>query len=93
MKPGPGSLHHLAAVHGPGTKSQGLSDNRARTVDLLSALPEPNRHWLVLLGPRSGDQRQGLLHLILTVHPQDHGPAPSILGPRVSDHGPLVLAL
>jgi hypothetical protein len=31
-----------------------------RIVDLLSALPEPNNCWLVLLGPRSVDQRQGV---------------------------------
>ena len=35
----------------------------------------------------------GLLCLIPTVEPQVHGPAPTVLGPRVSDHGPLVLAL
>ena len=52
-----------------------------------------NLHWIVLLGPRSVDQRQGLLCLIATVHPQDHGPGAPILGPRVTDHGPLVLAL
>ena len=28
-----------------------LADNRARTFDPISALPEPNRRWLVLLGP------------------------------------------
>ena len=64
-----------------------------RIVELLLALPEPNQHWLALLGPRSVDQRQGLLCLIATVEPQDHGPRPPIPGPRVSDHGPLVLAL
>ena len=64
-----------------------------RIVELLLALPEPNQHWLALLGPRSVDQRQGLLCLIATVEPQAHGPPPPILGPRVSDHGPLVLAL
>jgi hypothetical protein len=36
---------------------------------------------------------KGLLHLILTAETQAHGPAPPILGPRVSDHGPLVLAV
>jgi hypothetical protein len=36
-------------------------------------------------------EKQGLLCLIATVESQDHGPAPSILRPRVSDHGPLVL--
>ena len=35
----------------------------------------------------------GLLCLIPTVEPQVHGPGPPDLGPRVSDHGPLVLAL
>ena len=33
----------------------------------------------------------GLLCLIPTVEPQVHGPGPLILGPRASDHGPLVL--
>ena len=31
-----------------------------RIVDLLPALPEPNQRWLVLLGPRSVDQLQGV---------------------------------
>ena len=52
-----------------------------------------NLHWIVLLGPRSVDQRQGLLCLIATAKPQVHGPDPPIPGPRASDHGPLVLAL
>ena len=42
-----------------------------RIVDLLPALPEPNQRWLVLLGPRSVDQRQGLLCLIAKVEPYD----------------------
>ena len=62
-----------------------------RIVDLLPALPEPNQRWLVLLGPRSVDQRQGLLCLIAKVEPYDLGTGTPILGPRVSDHGPLVL--
>ena len=33
------------------------------------------------------------LSIYNTVHPQDHGPGPPVPGPRVSDHGPLVLAL
>ena len=64
-----------------------------RIVELLLALPEPNQHWLALLGPRSVDQRQGLLCLIAAVEPQAHGPPPPIPGPRASDHGPLVLEL
>ena len=64
-----------------------------RIVDLLPALPEPNQRWLVLLGPRSLDQRRGLLCPIAAFKPQDHGPGPPIIGPRASDHGPLVLAL
>ena len=63
-----------------------------RIVDLLPALPEPNQRWLVLLGPWSVDQRQGLLCMIAKVEPYDPGPDPPIPGPRVSDHGPLVLA-
>jgi len=47
-----------------------------RIVELLLALPEPNQHWLALLGPRSVDQRQGLLCLIAAVEPQAHGPPP-----------------
>ena len=42
---------------------------------------------------RAVGQRQGLLCLIATVEIQDYGPHPAILGPRVTDHGPLVLAL
>ena len=64
-----------------------------RIVDLLLALPEPNQRWLVLLGPRSVDQRQGLLCLIPTAEAQDLGPWPPIQGPRASDHGDLMLAL
>ena len=64
-----------------------------RIVDLLPALPEPNQRWLVLLGPRSVDQRQGLLCLIVKVEPYDPGPDPQFPGPRVSDLGALVLAL
>ena len=44
-------------------------------------------------GPWSKKQRQGLLCLIATVEPQDHGPGAPILGPCALDHGPLVLAL
>jgi hypothetical protein len=64
-----------------------------RIVDLLPALPEPNQRWLVLLGPRSVDQRQGSLCPIATFDLWDPGPDPPIAGPRVSDLGPLVLAL
>ena len=70
-----------------------LADNRPRTVDLLSTLPGLSWCWMVLLGPRSVDQLQGLLCVIAAVKPQDHGPGPPIIGPRVSDHGPLVLEL
>ena len=38
-------------------------------------------------------EKQGLLCPILTVEPQERGPGAPILGPRASDHGPLVLAL
>jgi len=58
-----------------------------RTVDPLLALPELSWSWLVLLGPRSVDQRQGLLCLIAKVEPYDLGtgtPCPRAprLGPR-----------
>jgi len=46
---------------------------------------------MILLGPWSVDQLQGLLCLIAKVHPQDHGPGAPIPGPRVSVLGPLVL--
>ena len=64
-----------------------------RIVDLLSAWLRHSWDWLVLLGPRSVDQRQGLLCLIATAKPQDHGKGAPIIGPRASDHGPLVLTL
>jgi hypothetical protein len=35
-------------------------------------------------------EKQGLLGPIATVEPQDHGLGPPLVGPRVSDHGPLV---
>ena len=38
-------------------------------------------------------QRQGLLGSIAMAKPEDHGPGPPIVGPRFSDHGPLVLVL
>ena len=38
-----------------------------RTFDQLLALPERNQRGLALLGPRSVDQRQGLLCLIAAV--------------------------
>ena len=63
------------------------------TFDLLPALPVHNWRWLVLLGPRSVDQRQGLLRPIATFDLWDPGPDSPFPGPRVSDHGPLVLAL
>ena len=58
-----------------------------RIVDLLLALPEHSWRWMILLGPRSVDQRQGLLCLIAKVEPYDLGTGTPILGPRVSDHG------
>ena len=36
---------------------------------------------------------QGLLYQIVTVQLQSAPVAPPLIGPRVSDHGPLVLAL
>ena len=55
-----------------------------RIVDLLLALPEPNQRWLVLLGPRSVDQRQGLLCLIAKVEPYDLGTGtPNFKAPRL----------
>ena len=38
-------------------------------------------------------EKQGLLYLIHAIEPQAHEPGPPIPGPRVSDPGPLVLAL
>ena len=35
---------------------------------------------------------RGLLRLISIVKIEAHGPHPPIIGPRPSDHGPLVLA-
>ena len=63
----------------------------SRTHVLLIALPRHSWDWLVLLGPRSLDQLQGLLRPIATTEPQDHGPPPPVIRPRASDHGPLVL--
>ena len=74
-------------------RARALSDHRARTHVLPVALLRLDLRWMVLLGPRSVDQRQGLLCLIPTVEPQVHGPGAPILGPCVMDHGPLVLAL
>ena len=58
-----------------------------RTFDQLLALPERNQRGLALLGPRSVDQRQGLLCPIAKVEIEAYGPphpcsrAPR-LGPR-----------
>ena len=68
-------------------RARALADHRPRTVDLLSALPEPNRCWMILPGPWSVDQLQGLLCLIAKVEPYDLGTGTpnfraSRLGPR-----------
>ena len=63
------------------------------SLNLFLALLQYSWRWMILLGPWSVDQLQGLLCLIAKVEPQDHGPGPPIPGPRVSDHGPLVLEL
>ena len=68
-------------------RTRALSDRGARTHVLLIALPRHSWDWLVLFGPRSVDQLQGLLRPIATTEPQDHGPAPPChratrLGPR-----------
>ena len=91
MKPGPWFLNHLAQARGLGTKSLGTIVCRAR-------IPVPAFSVaLAQLGfdgfARAAGQRQGLLCPMHSVEPQDHGPGAPILGPRVSDHGPLVLAL
>jgi hypothetical protein len=60
---------------------------------MLIALLRHSWRWMILLGPRSVDQRQGLLCLIAKVEPYDLGTGtPNFKGPRVSDHGRLVLA-
>ena len=74
-------------------RATALSDYRARTYVRPVALLRLDLRWMVLFGPRSVDHRQGLLCLIPTAEPQVHGPEAPILGPRVTDHGPLVLAL
>ena len=61
-----------------------------RTVDLLLALPELSWGWMVCLSQWTGSR--GYYAQIAAVKPQDHGPGPPIIRPRVSDHGPLVLA-
>lgn len=63
----------------------------SRTVNLLLALPELSWGWMVVLGPWANGV--GLLYQIHAVEAQVHGSVPSILRPRVSGHGPLVLAL
>ena len=44
-------------------------------------------------GRGPGTNGKGLLCLISAAELQDHGPGPRMLGPRVSDHGPLVLVV
>ena len=70
-----------------GPRASALSDHRARTYVLPSALLQLNWGQMPLLGPRSMDQRQGLLCLIATAKPQGAGqgtPTPRAprLGPR-----------
>jgi len=62
FKPGPGLLNHRAQARGPGTGSQEprAVDMGPRTFDQLLALPGLSWLGLVLLGPRSVDQRQGV---------------------------------
>jgi len=53
---------------GTGNQEPGLYRTIERAPAFLpSVLHEPNPRWLVLLGPRSVDQRQGLLCLIAAV--------------------------
>ena len=55
-----------------------------RIVELLLALPRHSWRWLVLLGSRSVDQRQGLLCLIAKVEPYDLGTGtPNFKAPRL----------
>ena len=67
VKPGPEFCTILPKPVDPEPSTTALADNRVRTVDLLSASPELSWASLVLLEPRSVDQRQGLLCLIAAV--------------------------
>ena len=75
----------------PGTKNREpqATDNRPRTVDRLPALPEPNQRWLVLLGPRSVDQREGVT--VPDRYSSAEGRKTMDHGPCASDYGALVL--
>ena len=60
-----------------------------RIVDLLPALREPNQRWLVLLGPRSVDQREGVT--VPDRYSSAEGRKTMDHGLCASDHGALVL--
>ena len=63
----------------------------SRTHVLLIALLRHSWRWMLLLGPRSVDQRQGLLCLIAKVEPYDLGTGtPNFRVPRL---GPRALVL
>ena len=56
----------------------------SRTHVLLIALPRHSWRWMILLGPWSVDQRQGLLCLIAKVEPYDLGTGtPNFKAPRL----------
>jgi hypothetical protein len=57
-----------------------------KTESLFSSVPMEQRLMCRYLTV----EKQGLLGPIATVEPQDHGLGPPLVGPRVSDHGPLV---
>jgi hypothetical protein len=61
----------------------------SKTESLFSSVPMEQRLMCRYLTV----EKQGLLCLIAAVEPQDPEPGTPDHGPRVSDHGPLVLAL
>ena len=66
-------------------------DQEPRPTFPPSVLHELNLRWTVLLGPRSVDQRQGLLCLIAKVEPYDLGTGtPNFKAPRL---GPRALSI
>ena len=79
---------HLTLRYGAKDRGHGTTHRRPIITVTCAQLAQ-----VVLLGLWSVDQRQGLLCLIAKVEPYDLGTGTPILGPRVSDHWPLILAL
>ena len=91
MKSGSWFLDHLVWARGPGTKSLGTIVYRVATFALPIVLLRPSWSWMAYLGHWTGSR--GLPRPIQTDETRQAHLGTPDHGPRVSDRGPLVLAL